>query len=334
MHDAEVALEKRQLDAALQAFDAAEQNGAAPDRCAAGRWTAWMLKGDFAAAWLESDAIRARGGHDPHRFWQRESVDGKRLIVRCLHGLGDAVQMLRYLPLLRARCSSVTLEVPPRLLPLTPLFAGVDEVVTWGEDAPEEPPSWDVQVEVMELPYLFRTAVEDLPVAEHYLSVPAAGLFVMAGPLPRVGVVWSASEWDVTRRLPVECLQQVLAVPGIEFWNLQGGPQHDPAGLPGIWNRMRDAAAFGDGLLPLAAVIANMDLVLTVDTLAAHMAGAMERPAWVMLQHRADWRWMHARGDSPWYPTLRLFRQPRQDDWSALTTQMCEALNQWKNQQQ
>lgn len=291
-----------------------------------------MLLGELASAWNESDAIRLRSSDDPHRFWQGESLSGKRLMLRCLHGLGDAVHMLRYLPRLRSICASVTLEVPPRLLPLAPYFAGADRVITWGEQAPAEPPVWDVQVEVMELPYLFRTTLADLPIETLYLAVPNETQMAPRC-MPRVGIVWSASEWDPTRRFPAECLQQLLATPGMEFWNLQGGSQHALTQVQGAIGRMRDAADFGDGLLPLAAVIANMDLIVTVDTLAAHLAGAMGTHAWVLLQHRADWRWMHAREDSPWYPTLRLFRQPVQDDWAALTAQICEALAQWRQQQ-
>lgn len=333
LRHAETLLDQRHLEAALHAFDHAEAHGAAADRCAAGRWSAWMLRGDFAAAWLESDAIRARGEDDPHRYWNGEAIDRKRVIVRCLHGLGDAVQMLRYLPQMRARCSELTLEVPPRLMPLAPHFVGADRVITWGEQAPAMPPGWDVQVEIMELPYIFRSTIAELPIATGYLSTPDVEFPLPPATMPRVGIVWSASEWDPTRCLPVPCLRELLAVEGIEFWNLQGSPQHALLQAEGVTNTMRDAADFGDGLLPLAAVIANMDLVLTVDTLAAHMAGAMGRNAWVMLQHRADWRWMHGRDDSPWYPTLRLFRQPVQDDWSGLTARICEALEQWTQQQ-
>ena len=93
---------------------------------------------------------------------------------------------------------------------------------------------------------------------------------------------------------------------------------------------MHDAARLGDGLLTLAAVIEQLDLVITVDTLAAHLAGALGRPAWVLLQHAADWRWMHARGDSPWYPTLRLWRQQRPGDWQGMVDQVCTALQTWK----
>ena len=332
---AEDLLQAREIASAIIAFDDAEARGADRDRCSAGRWTAHMLAGDLASGWRQSDAIRGRGAHDPHRFWQGEDIAGKRVIVRCLHGLGDAVQMLRYLPLLRERCAHVVVEVPPRVLDLAPCFAGADEVITWGADAPEHPPDWQVQVEVMELPYLFRTSAGDLPVATDYLAIPGElrrRVSLAMGPAvrPRVGIVWSASEWDATRCLPMDCLARLTAVDGIEFWNLQGGMKHDEAVHEHALAGVRDAAVLGDGVLTLAAAIAQMDLVITVDTLAAHLAGALGRQAWVLLQHAADWRWMHARNDSPWYPTLRLWRQPAPGDWSGMVQHVCPALNAWK----
>ena len=335
LQHAETLLQNREVAAALEGFVRAEADGADPDRCGSGRWMGHMLLGYFASAWCESDAMRARGGLDPHRFWQGESLAGKRVIVRCLHGLGDAVQMLRYLPLLRNRCGQVIVEVPPRLLELAPCFAGVQEVITRGDAAPAHPPAWDVQVEVMELPYLFRTVASDLPLATCYVHLPvdvqqrvSSGMGTSLK--PRVGIVWSASEWDVTRCLPMECVARLTAVDGIEFWNLQGGAKHDNAlGEPAL-ACVSDAASLGDGVLTLAAVIEQLDLVITVDTLAAHLAGALGRPAWVLLQHAADWRWMHARADSPWYPSLRLWRQPAPGDWRGMVEKVCLYVEEWK----
>ena len=339
LHQAEDFLLARDLPPALKAFDAAEAAGADPDRCSGGRWMAHMFAGDFAAAWHQSDTIRARGGHDPHRFWLGEDISAKRVIVRCLHGLGDAVQMLRYLPLLQEACAHVIVEVPPRLLDLAPHFAAAGEVITWGELAPRHMPPWDVQLEVMELPYVFRTTVQDLPLRTNYLQLPDAlqqGVAATMGssPSPRVGIVWSASQWDPTRCLPMECVARLTAMQGVEFWNLQGGAKHDAARHDPALAGVRDAATLGDGVPMLAAVISQLDMVLTVDTLAAHLAGALGKPAWVMLQHAADWRWMHGRSDSPWYPSLRLWRQPAPGDWSGMMEQVCMELEAWRQVEQ
>ena len=330
---AEHLLEERDLPGAVEAFHAAASSRHEVDRCAGGLWMTYMLLGDFAAAWRQSDRLRERGAPDPHRFWKGESIDGKRLMLRCLHGFGDAVQMLRYLPMLQQRCASVTLEVPPRLLALAPCFTDAGNVITWGEAAPAEQPAWDVQVEIMELPYLLRTVCADLPIATRYLSVPPAAQRavapLMSGTHKRVGVVWSTGEWNRTRVIPFECIQALVKDTGIEFWNLQGGAEHDE------WNalagkNLRDGAEVGDGIVTLAALIQQMDLVITADTLAAHLAGALGKPAWVVLQYAADWRWMHARASSPWYPSLRLFRQPRAGDWGTPMAQVQAALSHWK----
>ena len=294
------------------------------DRESGERWIAAMLRGDFEGAWQESDRLRSRGAADPHRFWDGRDVRAKRVIVRCLHGFGDAVQMMRYAPMLAARAQSVVWEVAPGLVELAQCFEGIEEVVTWGKGAPALAPVWDSQIEVMELPYLFRTVVQDLPVAELYCRVPleaARRARACMGPGPRVGVVWAGGEWDPGRSIPFAALEPLLALG--EMWSLQGGEAH----REGVAAGLRDArAACGDGLISLAAAIAEMDLVITVDTLAAHLAGALRRPVWVMLQREADWRWQSEGERSAWYPSMRLFRQMRQGDWASVVEQICQEM--------
>ena len=293
-----------------------------------------MRAGDFRTAWQLSDAIRARGLPDPHRFWHGEPLARARVVVRCLHGFGDAVQMLRFAPMLQSLAASVVYEVPPALYELAPCFAGirpgVDQVITWGDHAPARPPAFDVQVEVMELPYVFRTEAPDLPLATGYLKLPPPLLARTAARMgtstaPRIGLVWAAGEWNPSRSLPVGHLAPLLATPGVEFWNLQGGPARTQ--LTHIPNRIPDQTQItGPGILNLAATIAHLDLVITVDTLAAHLAGALGIPTCVLLQHTADWRWQTTRTDSPWYPTLRLFRQPTPNDWPSVIHQIRQTL--------
>jgi len=334
LEQAEALLDRRDPNA-LQVFDVAETRGANADRCAAGRWMAHMFAGDFASAWRESDAIRARGGDDPHRLWTGESIEGRRIIVRCLHGFGDAIQFLRYAPRLRNFAAEVTYEVPPALFELAPYIDGVDSVVTWGRLAPVSPTFWDTQIEVMELPYIFRTEIRDLPIAEQYVHLPQTRCNCVNRKMgvrnhPRVGVVWAAGDWNPTRSIPFPVFSTLLSEPCCEFWSLQGGAAQSD------WNqmppspRLRDSAELGDGLLTLACAISQLDLVITVDTLAAHLAGAMGIPAWVLLQHAADWRWMAGGTKSPWYPSLRLFRQHISGDWPDMIEEVRQELRQWK----
>jgi hypothetical protein len=326
------ALLARGSDAALAAFYFAEVAGADADRCAAGRWRAQILVGDFTGAWLECDAIRRRGAFDPHRFWNGEPIDGRRVILRCLHGLGDTVQFLRFLPQLRGRASSTTVEVPPALLELARCIDGVEHVVSWGDDTLVQPTDWEIQLEVMELPYFFRITLSDLPIARNYLRIPPRwrrGAALGSSARPRIGLVWTAGEWNPERSLPFGLLQQLIEGRDCEFWNLQGGAASDDWGCLSRSERLRGAEACGPGLVNLAATLLDLDLIITVDTLAAHLAGAMGKPAWVLLGYAADWRWMTKREDSPWYPSLRLFRQPSPGDWESVIACVDKELQRW-----
>jgi hypothetical protein len=328
---AERLLDKRWLAHAVHALNYAELRGAHPDQCSSGRWLAAMLSGDFSAAWKECDAIRARGAPDPNRFWQGEDIRGKRVILRCLHGFGDAVQFLRYAPKLRALASKLIVEVPPAMLEIARCFDGVDDVITWGEQAPPVAPQWDVQVEIIELPYLFRTRAEDLPIATNYLHLPPCVVRDVA-PRPnssdplRIGVVWACGEWNPQRSVPVELLRPLVHTSGCEFWNLQGGPARQQWHQLGSSCTLHDVYSSCDTILKLAALIAQLDLVITPDTLAAHLAGALNTPACVMLEHASDWRWMHARTDCPWYPSVDLIRQPAAGDWQGVIRHLQSSL--------
>ncbi len=284
-------------------------------------WMEKMAEGSFEEAWRIDDA---RGRHWPsaHRLFAgsnlHEAIKGARVSIRSLHGLGDAVQMLRYAPELSSLASSVEYRVQDELLALMPYFRGVED--GWNREAKNS--RGDVSIELTELPYLFRTQLAELPLADCYLSLPSSLSNRMAasmgsGRRPRVGVVWSGGDWDRERWVPFARLKALLRDDRFEWWNLQGAPMsraaHDIS--------MRTAPDLREGgLVTLAATIANLDLVLTIDSLAAHLAGAMGVPAWVMLKHEADWRWMRGRSDSPWYRSVRLFRQASPGDWSGVVS--------------
>lgn len=314
LEEAERLLDERFVDEAWSSFLAAAAAGADPDRCSAGKWQVAMLRGDFEAAWKESDAVYSRGRQGSDALWSGEPIDGKRVVVRCLHGFGDAVQMVRYAPLLAARAAHVTWEVAPRLLPLMRCFPGLDDAITWAD----ADPAWDVQVEVMELPYLFRTTLSALPAAKKYLAVPQEQLDFTskqlgAGSRRRVGLVRTCGDWNPSRSVPLDKVR-LLTCMDVEIWNLESKSSSDECALLNT----RDGRELTDGLVPLAATIANLDAVITPDTLAAHLAGALGKPAFVMLQFAADWRWMTGRSDTPWYPSLRLYRQPQPGDWASV----------------
>jgi hypothetical protein len=293
-----------------------------------------MLLGDFEQAWCESDAILRRGAPDPHRLWQGESLRGKRVMLRCLHGFGDAVQFLRYVPRLRQIGSSVIVEVPPRLRELAFCLDGVEEVITWGDGAPNSTNQWDVQIESIELPFAFRTQLRDLPLATNYLTVPmdspcARAIAAPSRDVLRVGLAWTAGVWNPKRSIPFAKIRPLLEVDRCEFWSLQGGPEVAAGDSSAAGPMLREDPSCRNSIKALGAKISRLDLVITVDTLAAHLAGALGVPAWVLLQHEADWRWLHEVDTSPWYPSLRLLRQQKAGDWNSVIGAAKDALWNW-----
>ncbi len=330
---AERELTQRNCAAALTGFDEAEQAGADPDRCAAGRWMCHMFLGDYTHAWMESDNIRERGRPDPHRLWEGGAIDGKRLLIRCLHGFGDTVQYLRWLPQLRRRCSDVLVQAAPEMQALLQHFAAGGQVLPWTQPHESDRHLWDVQIEVAELPYFFRPTASTLPPpAQVVLSESRLHLLrqeMQASTRPRVGLVWTGSNFDSTRSLRFDDLQMLLANHSVEFWSLQA------PGNNGDWDSWTRRHGWGSrkvtasGMEDMAALASMMDLVITVDTLAAHLCGSLQVPVWTLLKQQADWRWMLDREDSPWYPTMRLFRQQREGDWQPVLQRVCERLRDW-----
>jgi hypothetical protein len=334
VRQAEEHLSARRLSEAVDLFQRAETRGADADRCAAGRWMIHMLLGDFELAWRESDAIGRRGAPDPHRFWQGESLRDKRVILRCLHGFGDAVQFLRYVPHLREIASSLIIEVPPRLRELASCFDGIDEVITWGEGAPASTPEWDVQIESIELPFVFRTRLSDLPLTTNYLNISRGSNCIPVVAVPfhnvlRVGLAWTAGAWNPKRSIPFPIIQSLLEVDGCEFWSLQASAEVVDGDSFSTSTILHEDDACRNSINALAVKISQLDLVITVDTLAAHLAGALGVSAWLLLQHEADWRWLHQVDKSPWYPSLRLFRQPKAGDWKSVIGATKDALRNW-----
>ena len=253
-------------------------------------WVYWMMRGEFERAWQVSDRIL---GEQAPRL---DGVLGRRVLVRCEHGLGDTIQYIRYARVLRPMVTRLLVHGQPRLLPLLRRMPEIDCLFTWGDRWPEG--EYDAEIEIMDLPHLFRTTIETIPAEVPYLAVETVARGGANG-LRRVGVQRSCGTWDPRKALPPETLEMVGRVPGVEAADLEQGCE------------TADVAA-------TAASIAGMKLVITPDTMTAHLAGALGRPVWVLLPAQANWRWMEGRKDSPWYPTMRLFRQAAGGDWSGV----------------
>ena len=255
------------------------------------------------------------------RWHGSEPVAGRTLLLLSEQGLGDTIQFCRYAPLLRARGARVVLQVAA---PLVPLVRDLAETVA----APGDPlPGFDAWCPLMSLPRAFATTPHTVPTTPYLAADPAATRRWRRRLGPRrglrVGLVWAGNPkhpFDALRSLPQAVLAPLLGLPGIEPHALQ--PEARPVDA-----RIRphpEIADFGD----VAALVTLMDVVITVDTAVAHLAGALGRRVWILLPHAADFRWMLDRTDTPWYPSARLFRQTRAHDWEGVVDDAARALRQ------
>lgn len=278
-------------------------------------WTRAMRRGDHEAAWAM--AQQAIAGRDPRTrddpalpyhlrwVWDGRPFDGRDVLVRCYHGYGDTLQFARFLPLLRRRAASVTVEMQPRLLPLFQGFPGIDRLLPFDVAAPLKPFACDL--EIMELPLALRAAPQDAP------PVP---LRVAPAPLPAgcIALCWQAGDWDENRSLPEAAAAGLCRAPAV---TLVAAPTSltvlNPEGCPMDMQRT-------------AAMVAGAALVVTVDTMAAHLAGTLGRPVLTLLKHRPDWRWPVEGDRTPWYPTMRVIRQDRPGDWTDVVARARAAI--------
>jgi tetratricopeptide (TPR) repeat protein len=315
----------KQFDAALASYDRAL--APRPDYAEAhfNKSLLQLLKGDFDAGWQayewrwrnESLKLVRRDFAQP--LWLGEAVPaGKTILLHSEQGFGDTIQFCRYAPLVAARGLRVLLEVPAPLKDLAASLAGVAERIS----ANDRLPHFDLHCPLHSLPLALGTRIETIPAQVPYLSAPAQNMGRWSAALGpkrrlRVGVAWSGSPAhrnDANRSIKLGALRPILDVDA-DFVSLQKDVRPDDAT---VLQDCSDLLNFADALetfADTAAVIANLDLVISVDTSVAHLAGALAKPVWVLLPFVPDFRWLLDREDSPWYPTARLFRQDSPGDW-------------------
>ncbi len=329
-------LGERRVAEALAAFQQAASAGADPDSCDAGLWECAMLRGQWGNAWAASDRIEARrqasGIADEQRFWNGDPLTGKRVMLRCLHGFGDALQFIRYVPRLRRQAASVCVEAHPEVVSLLRACDGVEQIVTWSPPPPRAP-EWDAQVEAMELAWIFRATPATAPATFPYLHAsrltpnPATVSLVermrdcRSRGRMQYGVSWRSSNWNPLRTVPLPELARALASTGnCDGYSLQQDGSAELADVAAL-HLENIEAPFAE----LAVRIASLDVVITVDGVLAHLAGALGKPVLLLLPFAADWRWGLA-ATTPWYPRARLFRQRTPGDWSVPIEEAAEAL--------
>lgn len=277
------------------------------------RWIAAMRAQDYGTAWALSEReLLARDPatrDDPslpyHQRWVWDGRDyrGKHCLIRCYHGLGDTIQFARFLPLLAERAVTILVEAPPRLIGLLERMrdaAGVDNMLFAPFDEAQPLPPSECDMEITELPFALRATPADVPVP--YLPAPRAILTPGT-----IGLCHGAGNWDSDRSIPPALLAPLCAQAAC--LSLAPGPVAlnvlNPAGCP------FDMEA-------TAALVASCALVISVDTMIAHLAGAMGKPTWLLLQAEPDWRWPVTSDSTPWYPEMRIYRQVTPGDWRGI----------------
>ncbi|CAO3378200.1 tetratricopeptide repeat protein [Azospirillum argentinense] len=330
--------DRREITAALRLHDRAVRLEPASAEARWNRSLARLLVGDWAGGWEDYEArwgvadfpTRRRGLPQP--LWCGEDIAGRSILLHEEQGRGDAIQFVRYAPLVAARGARVLLEVGADLVPLFHGLPGVERVVARGELLP----AFDWQCPLLSLPRAFATRLETIPAAPYLTADPAraaAWTERLAGPDQpdglRVGLVWAGNPQfagDRERSPGLAALAPLLAVPGCRVFGLQLGPGHDELTGRAMPPSFTDLAPEIRDFADTAAIMASLDLVVSSCTAPAHLAGALGVPVWVLLSHAPDWRWLLDRADSPWYPTARLFRQPRPGDWAAVAAEAAAAL--------
>ncbi len=293
-----------------------------------------LLSGQFEPGWHNYEArwktpnpiFADRGFSQP--LWKGEDLAGRTLLVHAEQGHGDTIQFVRYLPLLAQRGARVILECQPALKPLLTTVEGVSNIIERGEPTP----ACDYQIPLMSLPLQMRTSIETIPDRVPYLRVPDGIKLDLHSPPStrlRMGLVWAGSPHhssDRIRSLQLLNLAPIWSLSGIAVYSLQiGTPRQQLVEVEGA-NGIIDLSSQLTDFAVTASAIQQLDLVVTVDTAVAHLSGALNKPAWVLLPFAPDWRWLLDRKDSPWYPGMRLFRQPRPGDWAAVIDAVAIAL--------
>lgn len=282
-----------------------------------------LLEGDYTRGlpglelrWEEPDLNCARRSFTQPQ-WDGSPIEGQVLLLHTEQGLGDSIQFVRYAKVIREYAGFIILECETPLVRLFAGVAGIDQIVARGEPLP----AFDTHAPLMSLPLLCRTTATSIPREVPYIRMQPARK-VSEGPRLRIGIVWSGSPAqhnNIARSIPLTALLPVLSLQECEFMSLQQGEAVEELSKlpPEIGERIVDRGSSFSDLADTAEAIVQLDGVIAVDTSVAHLAGALGIPVWVLLSCVPDWRWMVNRSDSPWYPTARLFRQPRPGDWAA-----------------
>jgi hypothetical protein len=272
----------------------------------------------------------------PHPQWDGSPIPEKTLLIHTEQGAGDAMQFARYLPLAARRCGKIILVCKADLIPVFSTMPGIAQIRDAGQIGVSE---FDTYLPLLSLPRVFGTTLNTLPAETPYIDIQAirrrksanTALILPVSAAPKVGVVWGGSPThanDRHRSCRVTDFLPVLRMPGLVMYSLQKGDRsRELAELPSdvqVHDLDPHLGDYGD----LAVLLDQLDLVISVDTSVVHLAGALGKPVWTLLSTVVDWRWMLESETTPWYPSMRLFRQTRTDDWAELMQRVARALRE------
>lgn len=300
------------------------------------RSLAWLANGEFERGWPEYEwrwkVKPFKGKPEPGPRWDGSAIIDKTILVSAEQGLGDAIQFIRYAPLVKARGATVVIDSPVAIASLLATCPGVDKVVPRGQPGPK----FDYYMPMLSLPGIFgvppAAATATVP---YFRPDPERVAFwrdeLAAVPGLKVGIAWQGSKahkGDKLRSVPLTRFAPLAAVPGVSLCSLQKGPGSEQLteGAGPAMGIIDLGAKIASELADAAALMMNLDLIVSVDTAVIHLAGALGRPVWVALPSAADWRWLRSGDETPWYPTLRLYRQTMRGEWDAVFGRIAVSL--------
>jgi tetratricopeptide (TPR) repeat protein len=326
--------EKGQLDEAITSYQRALQLNPNDAYTHLNMSLTFLLAGNYKEGWKEFEWRQKLDEHFKHNFlqplWDGSNITGWTILLYTEQGLGDAIQFIRYAPLVAEYGARVFIECRKELKALFKNVGGVYKVIAHGEQLPE----FDVHYPLMSLPVIFSTTLESIP-----SNVP----YIRADPILvqkwrekihqenshlRIGLVWASGPGGLSKRksLNLNILSPLAQLNNISFYSLQKGEVAKQTKCPPIGMRLFDYTEEIDDFSDTAALIENLDLVISVDTAVAHLAGALGKPIWTLISFEPVWQWMLQREDNQWYPTMRLFRQPSPGDWNSVIAEVSKEL--------
>ena len=327
--------EKRELEQAIQAYDKAIKIQPDYAKAHSNLGITLLLKGDSQLGWQEYEwRLKCRDPQAEKRrffqpFWDGSSLNGKTILLYAEQGFGDTIQFIRYVNMLLVYDGSIIVECQPELLKLFENIDGITELIV----AKETPPDFNVHASLVSLPSIFGTTLESIPSEVPYLF-PKSNSVISWSPTSelKIGIVWAGSPKHPSngnRSIVLRLFSVLFEIADCQFYSLQVGPDRDDIARYNYSGIVVDLGANFTLFSDTAAAILELDLIISVDTVVAHLAGALGKEIWTLLLYMPDWRWLLDRENTPWYPTMRLFRQNKIGDWAEVFERVRSTLEQY-----